>query len=218
MSSAMRRSCMGSIPRLAVGDAQNSALRPCRASLRWKPTRGSRREAQTMRTGSEAGHGRCRRIRERGPLAVLGPVAGRMPGARLALALTVVLAVALSLSLAACSEPPSDPEIEIRAAIEAAEAAAEAGEYDLRAGRDRPRLLLMIRGLLMRYPRLEIIVTLREVRVLSPELARVRLDVLGAGAGAGRGGFSADAFPLELSLRRERGQWRITRAEWGRDL
>jgi len=180
-----------------------------------------------MRTGSEAGHGRCRRIRERGPLAVLGPVAGRMPGARLALALTVVLAVALSLSLAACSEPPSDPEIEIRAAIEAAEAAAEAGEYELlaarvsrdyadRAGRDRPRLLLMIRGLLMRYPRLEIIVTLREVRVLSPELARVRLDVLGAGAG--RGGFSADAFPLELSLRRERGQWRITRAEWGRDL
>jgi len=188
-----------------------------------------------MRTGSETGHGRPGRVLARSPLAAPAPVAGQRAGARLAgalasalrAALTVAPALGLVLALAACSEPPSDPEVEIRAAIEAAEAAAEAGEYELlaarvsrdyadRAGRDRPRLLLMIRGLLMRYPRLEIIVTLREVRVLSPELARVRLDVLGAGAG--RGGFSADAFPLELSLRRERGQWRITRAEWGRDL
>lgn len=132
-----------------------------------------------------------------------------------------------ALVLAGCGEAPSDPEVEIRAAIAAAEAAAEAGEFELladrvsrdyadRDGRERPRMLLMIRGMLMRYPRLEIIVTLREVRVLSPELARARLDVLSAGAG--RGGLSADAFPLELSLRRERGQWRVTRAEWGRDL
>lgn len=131
------------------------------------------------------------------------------------------------LLLAACGDAPSDPEAAIRAAIAEAESAAEAGEFELlasrvsrdyadRTGRDRPRLLLMIRGLLMRYPRLEIIVTLREVRVLSPELARARVEVLGAGAG--RGGLSADAFPLELSLRLERGQWRVTRAEWGRSL
>lgn len=132
-----------------------------------------------------------------------------------------------ALLLAGCGEAPSDPEAAIRAAIAEAEAAAESGEFDLlaervsrdyadRAGRDRPRVLLMIRGLLMRYPRLEIIVTLREVRILSPELAQARLDVLSAGAG--RGGLSADAFPLELSLRRERGEWRVTRAEWGRGL
>jgi hypothetical protein len=77
-------------------------------------------------------------------------------------------------------------------------------------------MVLTIRGLLMRYPRLELIVSVREIELLSPQLARVRLDILTAGLGPG--GVSADAFPLELSLRDEGDGWQVTRARWGREV
>lgn len=127
--------------------------------------------------------------------------------------------------LAGCGEPPPDPEARIREALAAAEAAAEAGDhaaladavagdYADDAGRDRRTLALTLRGLLMRYPRMELIVTVREVEVLSPQLARVRLEVISAGAGPA--GLSADAFPLALSLRDDGSGWKVTRAEWRR--
>ena len=133
--------------------------------------------------------------------------------------------LAAALLLAGCGEPPSAPEARIRAALAEAEVAAQGGDFDAlaarvardyadRAGRDRRTLLLTLRGLLMRYPRLELIVTLREIEILSPQLARVRLELLAAGAGPA--GLSADAFPVELSLRDEGGGWKVTRAEWGR--
>lgn len=124
-----------------------------------------------------------------------------------------------------CGQPASDPEARIRAALADVETAAEAGdfealaarvarEYEDRQGRDRRTLLLTMRGLLMRYPRLELIVTVRDVEVVSPQIARVRLEVLSAGTGPE--GLSADAFPMELSLREDGGEWKVTRAEWGR--
>lgn len=133
--------------------------------------------------------------------------------------------LAVALLGAGCGQQASDPEARIRAALAEVEVAAEAGdfevlaarvarEYEDRQGRDRRTLLLTMRGLLMRYPRLELIVTVREIQVLSPQIARVRLEVLSAGAGAQ--GLSADAFPMELSLREDGGEWKVTRAEWGR--
>ena len=132
-----------------------------------------------------------------------------------------------ALAMAACGGPAPDPEGRLRAAIAAAEQAAEAGEHAVlaervardyadAAGRDRTRMVLTLRGLLMRYPRLELIVTVREIELLSPQLARVRLDILTAGLGPA--GLSADAFPLELSLRDEGGGWQVTRARWGREV
>ena len=132
-----------------------------------------------------------------------------------------------AVALTGCGGPAPDPEGRLRAAREAGEAAAEAGELEVLAdlvardyadasGRDRTRLLLTIRGLLMRYPRLELIVTVREIELLSPQLARVRLDILTAGLGPA--GLSADAFPLELSLRDDGGGWQVTRARWGAEL
>lgn len=141
--------------------------------------------------------------------------------------LGVMALLVAALALAACGGPAPDPEGRLRAAIAAAEEAAEAGEHavfaDLVArdyadasGRDRTRMLLTIRGLLMRYPRLELIVTVREIELLSPQLARVRLDILTAGLGPA--GLSADAFPLELSLRDDGGGWQVTRARWGSEV
>ncbi|MFU8820659.1 MAG: hypothetical protein ACNA8G_03790 [Gammaproteobacteria bacterium] len=131
----------------------------------------------------------------------------------------------VALLAAGCGQPHSDTEARIRATLAAAEVAAEsgdfsalaervAGDYADRAGRDRRTLLLVLRGLLLRYPRLELIVTVREIEVLSPQVARVRLEVLAAGAGSA--GLSADAFPMVLSLRDEGDDWQVTRAEWDR--
>lgn len=124
-----------------------------------------------------------------------------------------------------CGKPATEPEARIREALAAAETAAESSDIDTlaglvardygdTAGRDRRALLLNLRGLLMRYPGLELIVTVREIGILSPQLATVRLDVLSAGVGTY--GLSADAFPLTLSLRDDGRGWRATRAEWGR--
>lgn len=130
-----------------------------------------------------------------------------------------LLAVAL---LVGCGKKLDEPETRIRAALAQAEQAAEQGDHQAlvawvasdyadSSGRDRRTVALMLRGLLMRYPRLELIVAVREIQVHSPQLATVRLEVLSAGAGAA--GLSADAFPLELSLRDD-GGWKVTRAEW----
>lgn len=129
------------------------------------------------------------------------------------------------LSLAGCGQPASDPEARIRALLAEVERAAQAGEFEVladrvardyadREGRDRRSLLFLVRSMLTRYPRLELVVTVREIEILSPRLARVRLDVITAGAGPA--GLSADAFPVELSLRDDGGDWQLTRAEWGR--
>lgn len=124
-----------------------------------------------------------------------------------------------------CGQRPSDPEARIREALAEAEQAAESGDletlaarvardYGDREGRDRRSLLRVLRGTLARYPRVELVVTVREIELLSPELVRVRLDVLAAGIGPGA--LSAEAFPLELSLRDDGSGWKLTRAEWGR--
>jgi hypothetical protein len=135
------------------------------------------------------------------------------------------LAIFAALCLNACGQPASDPELRIREALAAAELAAESGDYETLAamvardyadseGRDRRALRLLLRGMLIRYPRAELVVTVREIEVLSPRLARVRLEVLAAGGGGGR--LSADAFPMELSIRDDGDGWQVTRAEWGR--
>lgn len=133
--------------------------------------------------------------------------------------------LAAAVLVAGCGQPASEPEARIRAALAAAETAAESGDasalaaqvardYADRAGRDRRALVLTLRGLLMRYPRLELVVTIREIEIHAPQLATVRLDILAAGAGPY--GISGDVFPLELSLREDGGSWQVTRAEWGR--
>lgn len=133
----------------------------------------------------------------------------------------------LAWLVAGCGQAVTDPEARLREALVEAEAAAESGDLDAlaariardyadREGRDRRTLLLTLRGLLMRYPRLELIVTIRELELLAPDLARVRIEVLAGGAGPT--GLAADAFPVELSLRDDGSGWKLTRAEWGRRL
>ena len=146
------------------------------------------------------------------------------PGAVRAISRAWPWLVAVVLA-AGCGQSTAEPEARIRAALAAAEAAAESGDasalaaqvardYADRAGRDRRALVLTVRGLLLRYPHLELVVTIREIEIHAPQLATVWLDILAAGAGPY--GISGDVFPLELSLRDDGGGWQVTRAEWGR--
>lgn len=129
--------------------------------------------------------------------------------------------------VAGCGKSVTDPEARLREALAQAEVAAENADFDAlsalvardyadREGRDRRTLLLTLRGLLMRYPQLELIVTVREIELLTPELAHVRVEVLAGGAGPA--GLTADAFPAELSMLDDGSGWKLTRAEWGRRL
>ena len=140
--------------------------------------------------------------------------AGRLP------AFSAILACLL---IAGCGEPPRDPEAALAQMLAQAEAAAEAGEagtlaglvaedYEDAGGRDRDRLVLMLRGLLLRYPHLELVVSVEELELFSPVLARVELSVLAAGAGAGR--FSAEGLEISVSLRDDGDGWRVTSARW----
>ncbi|MEJ2514446.1 MAG: hypothetical protein P8080_03865 [Gammaproteobacteria bacterium] len=132
--------------------------------------------------------------------------------------------VALAIGAAAgCGPDAADPEATLRSWLTEAEAYAEAGDaqalaglispdYSDMAGRDRRQASVMLKGLLLRYPRLELVVTERDLELFSPVLARARLQVIAAGAGAGR--LSADGFTLELSLRDDGDGWRVTGADW----
>jgi hypothetical protein len=128
-----------------------------------------------------------------------------------------------ALLACACSRDPADPEAAVRTAIEAAERAAETGrhgelaalladDYADRDGRDRRAMSLLLRGVLLRYPRLELVVTVRGVELQAAGFARARLDVIAAGAGRR---IAADAFPVVLDLRDDGDGWRATAAAWG---
>ena len=142
--------------------------------------------------------------------------AGRLP------AFTAILASLLGVG---CGEAPRDPKAALVDMLAQAEAAAEAGEagtladlvaedYEDAGGRNRADLALMLRGILMRYPHLELVVSVEEFELFSPVLARVELSVLAAGAGAGR--FSAEGIRISASLRDDGDGWRVTSARWDR--
>jgi hypothetical protein len=60
---------------------------------------------------------------------------------------------------------------------------------------------------------LELVVSVDEIELFSPVLARVEARVFSAGAGSG--GLSADGFRIEASLRDEGDGWQVVSATWG---
>lgn len=136
----------------------------------------------------------------------------------------VLLAAVGLLSLAACGPRESGtPESRLHATLDAAEAAAEAGDHAALAalvatdyadaqGRGRREVLVLLRGLLLRYPRLELVTRVRSLTLHSDALASVTLEVLAGGAGAA--GLDADAFALELSLVDGGEGWQLVAADW----
>lgn len=135
-----------------------------------------------------------------------------------------VAALLMAAILSGCGDRAPDPDAALRQMLDKAEAAAEAGDADALAaliagdysdvaGRDRRSLALMVRSLLLRYRHLELVVSVDEMELFSPVLARVEVRVFAAGAGSAR--LSADGFRIEATLRDDGGGWQVVSATWG---
>ena len=117
-----------------------------------------------------------------------------------------------------CSESPS------RAAASAAQAgdletlqAFVSPDYADEEGRDRRAAGFLLRSLLGRYRNVLVSVSNLRIQLISSELATADMTVSLLARDSGRPvltGIDADRIPLRLALRREGGEWRVTRAEW----
>jgi hypothetical protein len=138
-----------------------------------------------------------------------------------------VWALAAVVVISGCAPSGDDPRTAIEALVAQGARAAEEGDhaalaallaadYEDAEGRDRREAALYLRLLLRRYRHPEIAVRAVDVELISPVLAvaEVTLVVLGRRQGASVPlGFEADRLSLELALRRDDGDWRVTRAQ-----
>ncbi len=143
----------------------------------------------------------------------------------------VVLAALTLVFAAGCAPSEEDPRAAVEALVEAGIEAAEAGDhaalaallagdYEDAAGRDRRQAGLYLRVLFRRYPSPVFARRGLEIELDSPVLARAQVDlavVARRGSAARDDGddafLSADLIRLQLALRRDDGEWRVTRAE-----
>jgi hypothetical protein len=143
-------------------------------------------------------------------------------------ALVTVLAAGL-LALAACSRPDS-PEAELRAVIATAKEAAEARDasalFDLIApdyrdaqGYGADELKRYIRGWLIAHQSVRLLTRVNSLEFPAEDLAQAQVTVamLGREADAENAwDLAADVYEFDLTLAREGGDWRVTRAAWRR--
>jgi hypothetical protein len=148
------------------------------------------------------------------------PFLARCPAVRL------LAAAVLCAAAASCSKAPS-AEDELRATFAAAERAAEArdvgavlelvsDEYLDGAGRTRADLRNLLRGWFVLHPEVRLVTRVDELQLESAEHARATLTVgmLGRRGEPEDLSLAADLQTIDLALRRDGEEWRVTRAEW----
>lgn len=142
--------------------------------------------------------------------------------------LTPICLIGIALQLPACGPAPLDSGTAIEALLERAEQAAEAGDADALAamldadfrdgyGRNRRATTFMLRSLIGRYSRMEIVTRDVEIEILSPRLANAELTFIAVARDGSRPlltGFDADRQRLRVALRADGDDWLVSRAEW----
>lgn len=132
---------------------------------------------------------------------------------------TPVAILAATILLAACGARSSDEE-KLHALIDAVEAAAEARDssdvlehvasnYSDSRGLDKTQLRNFLRGYFLANPKIELLVSVADLEIPVPGLARARVTVTSVLAG--------DREVLQVEFRQEGGQWRVVRADRARD-
>ncbi len=129
--------------------------------------------------------------------------------------------------LVGCAEKGS-PEDEVRAVIGAAEQAAEARDasalLDLVAddyrdprGNGAEEIRRYVRGYLVAHQSIALLTRIDSIELPATDLARVQATVGMVGKeaeAAGAWDLAADLYEFDVTLAREDGEWRVTRAEW----
>lgn len=133
--------------------------------------------------------------------------------------------------LAGCAGKGS-PEDEVRAAVGAAEEAAEArdasalldlvaDDYRDSRGNGAEEIRRYLRGYLVAYQSITLLTRIDAIEMPATDLARVQATVGMVGKeaeAAGAWDLATDLYELDVTLAREDGEWRVTRADWGRAI
>jgi hypothetical protein len=138
----------------------------------------------------------------------------------------------LCLALPGCSREPG-PEDQIRAVVAAAEEAAEsrnasalfeliAPDYQDSRGNGTEEIKRFVRGYLVMHQSIHLLTRVDEIEILATDLARLKATVgmLGREANAATSwdlagwDLAGDVYEFEITLAREDGDWRVTRADW----
>ena len=131
------------------------------------------------------------------------------------------------LAIASCGGDNS-PEAQVRAVIAEAEAAAEARDAsalrdlvadDYRDGRgnDAEEIRRYVHGYLIAHQSVRLLVRIEKLELKATDLARLRATVAMVGReaeSAGAWDLAADVHEFDVTLAREDGEWRVTRADW----
>jgi len=133
-----------------------------------------------------------------------------------------------ALAVASCGGDTS-PEEQVRAVVAEAEAAAEARDAsalldliadDYRDGRGNGAEVIRryVRGYLIAHQSVHLLVRIEEVELQATDVARLRATVAMVGREAERTAawdLADDVQEFDVTLAREDGEWRVTRADWG---
>ena len=136
-------------------------------------------------------------------------------------------ALLLALVLTGCGRE-SSPEDELRAVVAEAEAAAEArdatalsglvaDDYRDVRGNGVDEIRRYVRGYLIAHQSVHLLVRIEEIELKATDLARLRATVGMVGReaeGAAAWDLAADVYEFDLTLAREAGDWKVTRADW----
>lgn len=131
--------------------------------------------------------------------------------------------------LGACGGDES-PEAQVRAVIAEAERAAEARnasalfeliapDYRDDRGNGSEEIKRYVRGYLITHQSIHMLTRVEEVELTASDLARVRATVGMLGREAepeSSWDLAADVYEFDITLAREDGEWRVTRADWRR--
>jgi hypothetical protein len=137
------------------------------------------------------------------------------------------VAAMLAASLAGCSPSPS-PEDEIREVVADAERAAEARDaFALRAlvaddyrdgrGQGAEDIRRYVHGYLLAHQSVHLLVKVEQIDLPATNLARLRATVAMVGReaeAASAWDLAADVYEFDVTLAREAGDWRVTKADW----
>ena len=136
-------------------------------------------------------------------------------------------ALLLALVLTGCGRE-SSPEDELRAVVAEAETAAEArdasalsglvaDDYRDVRGNGVEEIRRYVRGYLIAHQSVHLLVRIEEIELKATDLARLRATVGMVGReaeGAAAWDLAADVYEFDLTLAREAGDWKVTRADW----